>query len=429
MMNQFYLLSLVIVKLHRILNVVVICWSFVILCSTQAGDVKPRREKYLPDYRTYHNLTSIREHIEMYVERAPQFMRVDYEFVSRQKYPQFLIHIYNSSAVDGATTPPRILFSYGEHAREFFPVESMLDFLRRISHGLSTKNSVHRRFARNVVNKVDLFIVGIVNPDGRRHIENTGNYCWRGTSSGVDINRNFDWNFAGEGSSNDKTDEEYRGPHAFSEPECFVLRDLTVRYKFDAFFSFHSGIKQIYLPFADTVSRKTHRVRENDILLKDLAQKISKSTIHELKYGQAYDLNDYTADGTVFDFMAGVRHIPFSYAIEMWGIGDKPNIQCFDLFNPPSFDLRKSLKEMQPIYDTIFEYLIKWKRNHLFENVRGVQGSSHSLTYTGVFLLTSLLMLIYILRNVLRHQNCLRFYPQRRIISLRSLSSTFALSK
>ena len=45
----------------------------------------------------------------------------------------------------------------------------------------------------------------------------SGNYCWRGTSTGVDLNRNFDWNFGGaHGSSRDPKDEEYRGAYAFS---------------------------------------------------------------------------------------------------------------------------------------------------------------------------------------------------------------------
>ena len=35
-----------------------------------------------------------------------------------------------------------------------------------------------------------------------------------------------------------------------SEPECGVYLDLTATHIFDAFVSLHSGIKQIYLPFA-----------------------------------------------------------------------------------------------------------------------------------------------------------------------------------
>ena len=35
-----------------------------------------------------------------------------------------------------------------------------------------------------------------------------------------------------------------------AEPECLVLTELTSKYNFDAFVSFHSGIQQIYVPFA-----------------------------------------------------------------------------------------------------------------------------------------------------------------------------------
>ena len=34
------------------------------------------------------------------------------------------------------------------------------------------------------------------------------------------------------------------------EPETSILKDLTAKYHFDAFVSFHSGIKQIYVPYA-----------------------------------------------------------------------------------------------------------------------------------------------------------------------------------
>ena len=64
--------------------------------------------------------------------------------------------------------------------------------------------------------QIDLYIVGIVNPDGRLHIERNGNYCWRGTSNGVDLNHNFDWHYGARGSSADIHDEEYRGTHSFS---------------------------------------------------------------------------------------------------------------------------------------------------------------------------------------------------------------------
>lgn len=64
--------------------------------------------------------------------------------------------------------------------------------------------------------------MAIVNPDGRQFVESSGNYCWRGTSTGVDLNRNFDWHFGDKGSSADKSDEEYRGTHPFSGNDQFI---------------------------------------------------------------------------------------------------------------------------------------------------------------------------------------------------------------
>ena len=66
------------------------------------------------------------------------------------------------------------------------------------------------------MNELDIYIIVLANPDGRQYVEKTHNYCWRGTSTGVDINRNFDWEFGAKGSSSDKTDEEYHGTRAFS---------------------------------------------------------------------------------------------------------------------------------------------------------------------------------------------------------------------
>ena len=40
-----------------------------------------------------------------------------------------------------------------------------------------------------------------------------------------------------------------------------------------------------------------------------LAQRIAKSTHKSFTYGVGYDLNDYPADGTIYDYMAGVRKV------------------------------------------------------------------------------------------------------------------------
>ena len=200
-------------------------WLLCIPMSTFENNVLPQMEKYLPDYEIYHNLSRIQAHLEDIVSRNPNYFRIDWSYTSRQSQPQLVLRMTNftdgrSIRVTSETVPNpklKILLSFGEHAREFLPVESMFYLLQNITSGLSLPEEWPGfKYSRSILSKIDLFVVAMMNPDGRRYVENTGNYCWRGTSTGVDINRNFDWNYGAKGSSSDVNDEEYRGREVFS---------------------------------------------------------------------------------------------------------------------------------------------------------------------------------------------------------------------
>jgi hypothetical protein len=49
-----------------------------------------------------------------------------------------------------------------------------------------------------------------------------------GTCYGVDINRNFDTNFGGAGSSDVPCIDTYHGPNSFSEAESSAVRDVLI---------------------------------------------------------------------------------------------------------------------------------------------------------------------------------------------------------
>jgi murein tripeptide amidase MpaA len=164
-------------------------------------------------------------------------MKLDKIYRSKENRPQLLLRISNFSGSRISPAPyehlypnipkVRILLSYGEHAREFLPLESLFYLLKNLTEGLKMdRDTAGERFSRLVFSNVDLFIVAIVNPDGRQYVERTKNYCWRGTSSGVDLNRNFDWEFAGKGSSGNVNDEEYRGPYPLSGKFLALLGEL-----------------------------------------------------------------------------------------------------------------------------------------------------------------------------------------------------------
>lgn len=197
-----------------------------------AKDVKPQQENYVPDYKFYHNLLDTASHLKKIASRHSDVIRIDWTYHSRNGIPQLLTRITNfslplASATDNvyltdASSPKevpkvRVLFSYGEHAREFFPVESFFHLLKNLTDGLiSETGSSAERYSRMILSRFDIYVIGMANPDGRKYVESARNFCWRGTSTGVDINRNFDWQFARKGSSGDPRDEEFRGPHPFS---------------------------------------------------------------------------------------------------------------------------------------------------------------------------------------------------------------------
>lgn len=406
-----------------------------------AIDVKPQKEHYKPVYSVYHNMSSIALTLGKLVKENSDIIRhVQHEkYISKQRRQQFVLHITNfASHSEQYRSKVNFLLSFGEHAREFLPVESLVHFLRMLVMDWRTSKPAID------LNQVSIFVIALANPDGRQYVEQTENFCWRGTLSGVDLNRNFDWEFGGKGSSGDPQDEEFRGPKPFSEEETFVYRDLTEKFHFDGFISFHSGTKQIYIPFADTRSRQRGRVPANLDEMTRLAKELSAATVFKHEYGQAASLNDYTADGTIFDYMAGRRKIPFTYAIELWGPDKHMGPSCFDLFNPPNDKLQEVVSDMYPLYVKFFQYITHWKAK--LRTTMKREGSIHSYLpredaglqyYThwtvpslspGLLLLCLLVTVTVVIGLQGKYFLCRRIYNRRRVISLKSLSSTLSLN-
>ncbi|RUS84504.1 hypothetical protein EGW08_007743 [Elysia chlorotica] len=438
----------------------------VFILTLSAGvDVQPQEERYEPDYTCYHNVSSIETELRLLSMRHAGFIQLNNDYRSRAGHSQLVLRMSNfSSGVQTvAGGKVRVLLSYGEHAREFFPVESMLYFIKNVTNGasFSLNKSSNHTFSMWVLNNFDIIFIGMANPDGRDYIEKTRNYCWRGTQSGVDINRNFDWNFGGPGSSNNSKDGEFRGLHPFSEPETEVFRNLSYVFAPDAFISFHSGARHIYIPFADSLSQHSRRQPINKTLLLRLARYMSRSCpSRPFKFGLAYDLTGYTADGTAFDFMAGHEKIPFSLAVELWEHKKHEGQSCFDEFNPKSEVLQAELSLVHPMYIELLKYLQKWKKesfqrfqvkkdidsllirrkkddghqrlpirkNAMFysEDSKANRDFGATLPSQLAFLMLFILM-IALVALLVRH--VCQMVRKKRIISLRSLSATFSLLK
>ena len=108
----------------------------------------------------------------------------------------------------------------------------------------------------DLIDNTRIVIVPVTNPDGYLYTWSNERF-WRknrrnnGGSFGVDLNRNWGYEWGGEGASGFPDDDTYHGPSAFSEPETQVLRDLSLTYGEDlvAHIDYHTYSQLILWPF------------------------------------------------------------------------------------------------------------------------------------------------------------------------------------
>jgi carboxypeptidase T len=139
-----------------------------------------------------------------------------------------------------------VLVVGGAHAREMVPPEAVLTFAIRLCAAYRLGRPMQfggKRYAREtvriLVEALDIYIVPLLNADGRAFVETT-DAMWRknrrppppsSSCYGVDLNRNHDFLFSsGIRTSPDPCSyNSYRGPSAHSEPESRAIRDFLDR--------------------------------------------------------------------------------------------------------------------------------------------------------------------------------------------------------
>lgn len=132
----------------------------------------------------------------------------------------------------------------GTHARELINPDLLLRFALGLCDAYSNRTGLtYGRKAwsaaevRLVVENVDLFVLPLLNPDGRAHVFAPNGYQWwrknrsvnPGTDCrGTDLNRNYDflWPWTIGQTSASPCADTFKGPAAFSEPETRNVRHL-----------------------------------------------------------------------------------------------------------------------------------------------------------------------------------------------------------
>ncbi len=253
------------------------------------------------------------------------------------------ICITNKQPGDCALSPsigkPRFLLMAAIHARELSTAETAYRWIDHL-----TQNYTSNADVKMLLDNAEMWVIPLVNPDGRvvveaggnapytqrKNVRDTGACSYPPTSSsqdGVDLNRNASTsNWGGAGTSGLGCDLTYRGASAASESEEQALESLFAQLFADTkgparndpaatntqgvFITLHSYSNLVLLPYGDATASG---VAPNDAALRSLAFRMSHYNGYKTGTG---DEILYITTGTTDDYIYGRLGVPgFTYEI------------------------------------------------------------------------------------------------------------------
>lgn len=223
-----------------------------------------------------------------------------------------------TSSAGGGRRKRGMLFASTQHAREWIaPMVTMY-----LADALVTRYDTDLA-VRRVVDQLEFFIVPVVNVDGYVYTwPPTAVRYWRknrrpGSCYGVDLNRNWGYEWVGGGSSTNPCSETYRGTAPFSEPETAALRDFVqarpgIRYVHDM----HSYGRYLLQPWGFTPALPPGHATFD--FLGQTMQRIIQA-VHGMTYvhGPTYTTL-YPVNGDLSDWAWGAEHA-YSFVFELRG--------------------------------------------------------------------------------------------------------------
>lgn len=202
-------------------------------------------------FQTYHRTADIHTYLDGLIAAHPQLTTPDDLGDSLQGRQLKAIRI---TGPGDTTNRPIIFLNGGQHAREWVSPATVTYIADQLLTQYGSDPLVTA-----LVDQIEWVILPVLNPDGyeytwdtdrlwRKNRRNNGNGTF-----GVDLNRNWDIDFGGDGSSANTNSETYHGPFAFSEPETAAIRDfLNAEPRIVAHIDFHSFSQLILYPWGYT---------------------------------------------------------------------------------------------------------------------------------------------------------------------------------
>lgn len=223
-----------------------------------------RRGMYGPGLtlaKPYHTYPEIVQRLRELERTAPDLIHVFAIGTTSQKkqpiYAAIIGHDLHPKA-NGMHTDdrPAVMLDGCHHSNEVNGAEIVLAAATMLVQGYGKDPEITRWLDR-----LRIVVVPVVNVDGhdvvssgqdprwRKNTRDTDGNGVRNWPDGVDINRNYDFNWAG-GGTGDAMSGRYRGPFPFSESEPRALADLARQEHFVLSITYHSQGEVIYYPWS-----------------------------------------------------------------------------------------------------------------------------------------------------------------------------------
>jgi len=217
----------------------------------------------------------------------------------------------------GSGKKPLFFFNCGIHAREWISPATCMYMIRQILATRKTNSDV-----KFMLENYEWIILPVFNLDGYEYTH-THNRMWRKTRRrigryyGADPNRNFNYHFAGVGTSQSPGSDIYTGERPFSEKVTYHVAKYLYnrRAELKGYIDFHAYSQLWMSPWGHTNSYPPHY---------DKQKKAMGAAVNALKavYGTRYRygpaaITIYPTTGDTTDWTFGVLGVIHSYCVEL----------------------------------------------------------------------------------------------------------------
>ena len=269
----------------------------------------------------YHTYDEAVQELDSIATLYPTITKLDTLGVSTQdSLPILAIKISDNPGIK--EDEPSILYNGIHHAEELLSCEVSLFLLNDLVSKYSVDSAI-----TYWINNTEIWIIPILNPEGHNVVMTGLDTIWRKDkrdnnnngffdldSDGVDLNRNYDFNWE-FGGSPDPTDEYYRGPYAFSENETRIIRDLTLENHFVFDICYHcvrTGQGElVYYPW-----RWGTQFSIDYPFIKKIADTLASKIINDAGNGTYVPIYGYATEGSARNWLYGICGT-FAYTIEV----------------------------------------------------------------------------------------------------------------